>query len=293
MLSPWGHYPLSTASSLLGPSLTSVRLDRLCITWEGFSTFLCGSQRLEKLDLATVRFAGNMTEVSTIRSSVERLEASVSQVMEGAPARPTLFDYLPLLKEWTVPTTKGVDLSDLDALFLRQEINRYCPDLKTVQFDFADGPVVSKLLAQVFTGLDKFTLYHTELTSDILLGTLKHQDTRTLVDLTCRRSMNRMFGYASTMLQLIPRSCRQLQVLSIRGYSLGIEELEEGEWMCKNLKELRLGVRGLTGKSEIDACLMRLQDLKKKRHRQDAIQEDVEGTTIADRVIRRLLPWIA
>ncbi|KAF9100444.1 hypothetical protein BGX29_006586 [Mortierella sp. GBA35] len=272
MLSPWGHYPSSTSSTPSGSSLTSVRLYSLCITWEGFSTFLRESQRLKKVDLSFVRFAGKRTEVSTIESSVERLEAPVPQVMEGTLARPTLFDYFPLLKQWTVPTTNGVYPGDLDASLLRREINRYCPGLKRVRFDYADGPVVSTLFAEVFTGLNELTLYYADLTSDVLLDILRHQDTLTLVDPTSRCRMDDMFGYAATMLHLIPRRCRQLQVLSIRGYSADIEGWEEGKWSCEDLQELRL-----------DA-------LKTNRHRQDVIQEAVEGTTIADRVVRRLLP---
>ncbi|KAG0209313.1 hypothetical protein BGX33_005701 [Mortierella sp. NVP41] len=99
-----------------------------------------------------------------------------------------------------------------------------------------------------------------------------------------------MTGHAASIPHLIPRSCHRLQSLSIRGHSMGTGGFEEGEWMCRDLKELQLDVRELSDKSEIDACLMRLQVLRNYRFRQDAIQEDAEGTTIADRFIRQLLP---
>ncbi|KAF9082409.1 hypothetical protein BGX23_012502 [Mortierella sp. AD031] len=216
--------------------------------------------------------------------------------MTGTPTQPTLFAYFPLLKHWTVnePGHSNVPQVDVDASLLRREITRHCPFLKSVQMGRVNGSNGAKLLVGVLVGLERFVMCPAELTSDVL-GILKHQETLTHVELVYRSRSNDATGYAAARLNLIPRSCRQLRLLSIIGYSIGIgyavgiEELEEGELVCKDLGELRLDVQELSNKSEIDACITRLQAHKNNRFRQEAIQDE-EGQTVADRVIRRLLP---
>ncbi|OAQ23909.1 hypothetical protein K457DRAFT_142292 [Linnemannia elongata AG-77] len=100
---------------------------------------------------------------------------------------------------------------------------------------------------------------------------------------------------------LILKTCAKLEVLSIRGYEVRIEELDVGEWACRDvLRELRIVIMGL-GKGYGDVCLKRWQKLRNEHvlgrasrevEATSAVEADVEvgGSGVADRVVRRLLP---
>ncbi|KAG0213565.1 hypothetical protein BGX33_002849 [Mortierella sp. NVP41] len=179
ILSPW---EASTASTHTGSNLTDVDLREVTIAKEDFSTFLYRSQLLEKLTLIGVSMVGSSAPtVLANHSNVKHLAAPLRQIMTGTPTQPTLFAYFPLLKHWTVnePGHSNVPQVDVDASLLRREITRHCPFLKSVQMGRVNGSNGAKLLVGVLVGLERFVMCPAELTSDVLLGILKHQETLT------------------------------------------------------------------------------------------------------------------
>ncbi|KAF9083318.1 hypothetical protein BGX23_011583 [Mortierella sp. AD031] len=53
------------------------------------------------------------------------------------------------------------------------------------------------------------------------------------------------------LLQLIPRHCSQLETLDLHLQEMEIGEIEMSEWACKNLRTLRIRIKGLDTKDKI------------------------------------------
>ncbi|KAG0259330.1 hypothetical protein BGZ95_004715, partial [Linnemannia exigua] len=316
------RFDINTLVPELESRLEEVHLHNIVITREGFSNFLRGSPNLGHLRLNNVCIATHNSSVNLFtESNLKSLVCTVAQVMDPTKGQfihrttatttatsgtniPSLLVHFPALQDWTVELGSGNESINLTQL--HQDVVQYTPRLCNIQVNDASGAILTELLARVFLKLETCILQHSQFTSASFLGLLQHQATLTSIhiQLHTRPSLDsdpeRLESMRST--HLILRVCKKLQVLSIKGYEVKIDEFDAGEWVCKDLKELRVTIYGLSVANSA-LCLSRLQELRNKSRgwRAWAAEDggfviaggtsDGEGRSgISDRVIRRLLP---
>ncbi|KAH7034385.1 hypothetical protein BKA57DRAFT_476003 [Linnemannia elongata] len=215
----------------------------------------------------------------------------------SATPGPSLLVHFPALQHWTVES--GPSSTEISALTqLHQAVVEYTPNLRNIQINDANSYTLTELPARVFVNLQTSSLQFSHFTSDALLSLLTLHSTLTRIQIQTRAVKTdalRTESMQST--HLILKTCANMEVLSIRGYEVRIEELDVGEWACKDvLRELGMVIMGL-GKGNGDVCLKRLNEhvlgrASREAEATSAVEANVEvgGSGVADRVVRRLLP---
>ncbi|KAF9080743.1 hypothetical protein BGX23_001738 [Mortierella sp. AD031] len=296
------HEPLQDSRSLFvpldvlapGPNLTRLELSALCITRESFSTILQQSPNLRFLSLRYVLISTYHPSLDLFRhEGITELSASVDQVMasdKAHPDRPSLLVHFPCLEHWRFPRSErnriGISMDSLRAALLPN-----CPRLKGVQFA-ASSEVVADLLDSAITGLELCKFRYMELDTIAFLALLGHQETLTSVVLTQLYSkidprtpdQNPLIG---KLIGLLLRSCRRLEVLSIKGHQMDMAIVEGPKWVCEDLRELQVRFRGLQTAATVDNCLKQLVASKSGRDPELFLEKG----SVGERVCRHLLQF--
>ncbi|KAF9099857.1 hypothetical protein BGX29_006908 [Mortierella sp. GBA35] len=246
--------PTLSSSCVVGSRLASLSLSRVCFTREGFSALLRNSPLLCKLTLVRVVALHHNSAFDLFRtSSVTSLCASFAGVFMPDTAdasAPSLLAHFPLLEEWHLTSVDRPKDWKNDAVF-RQEISYCCPVLKTFRFDYGHTDKLSDLLINRVRLPESCTFSARNLAMSMVLSLITHHDTLTSITI-----MDKCTD-AATMrwLYLIPKACLRLEVLSIEELVLDMASVEEHEWCCRDLKELRVRFKGLEDAQSVDGCL--------------------------------------
>ncbi|KAG0268066.1 hypothetical protein BGZ95_002633 [Linnemannia exigua] len=241
----------STTVSRLG----NLSLSRVCLSHEGFTTLLRNSPVLRKLTLFRVAVVHFNEEFDNHQqSSVTSLHASLAEICEPNPMEwtPSLLPSFPRLQEWHLTSVDRSNNWRRDADF-RHELARCCPLLNTLRFDpVANTDKLSDLLVDCIRHPESCTFAAKNMSSSMLVGLSAHSDTLTSITITdkCTNSDESM-----RWLYMIPKMCLNLKVLSMEDIVLEMSSVNEHQWRCHDLKELRVRFRGLEDPKAIDECL--------------------------------------
>jgi hypothetical protein len=108
-------------------------------------------------------------------------------------------------------------------------------------------------------------MYHCT-SPEVITSILLHQNSLKAVSVFCSDNIfsasrhevipvSDHFQASGRLLQLIPRGCPHLEVLSLHLHEMDMDEVEKGEWACKNLRTLRVRIKGLDTKKKISKAL--------------------------------------
>ncbi|KAF9900751.1 hypothetical protein EC991_006924 [Linnemannia zychae] len=251
--------------------LTNLSLSRVCISREGFSSLLKRCPSLRHMTLHQVSLFRHAPSLTLFTGSkLRNLEASLAQVWELDPldfSAPSLLVHFPRLEKWRIPSlTRSLDVTpssnrSSNALLavMSRDITQYCPVLKHIQFNQGDPVIASALLAKTFDGLKTCMLSGQVLSASTVLGLVAHQHSLTSIVVTKPITKNspEALPNDSTMqwVYMIPRLCRHLQVLSLGPFVCDIGDIEDNEWVCRDLHELRVLFKGVRYPQNIEACI--------------------------------------
>ncbi|KAF9922118.1 hypothetical protein FBU30_007807 [Linnemannia zychae] len=87
------------------------------------------------------------------------------------------------------------------------------------------------------------------------------------------------WGY---LLQQIPRSCAELEKLDLHLHEMDMDDIEEGEWVCKDLKKLRIRIKGLDTPETITKAIELWRSGVRERWRMQAIYSKGKKTMEKD-----------
>ncbi|KAF9153964.1 hypothetical protein BG015_002223 [Linnemannia schmuckeri] len=230
--------------SAIGSRLTSLSLNRICFSHEGFTNLLQNSPNLHKLALSEVIVSHYCEEFEVFRdSSVTSLHASLVEIHMPDPVygcAPSLLHQFSRLEKWHITSVDRSKNWSTDANF-RRELRECCPRLKTLQFDHvADTDKLSDLLFDSFREPESCTFSAKNISNSVVLSLISHNTLTTIIitdqctDATAMR-----------WLYLIPKSCLHLEVLSMRDLILDIAIVKEHKWGCQDLQELHVRFEGL------------------------------------------------
>ncbi|KAG0262966.1 hypothetical protein BGZ95_003913 [Linnemannia exigua] len=313
--------PLSLSTTTFTPSnvLTTLEITQLCLTHDSLMVILEASPRLTKIRASKTYITGTPTR-SFQHTGVSLLAWSLNWLfpVEQKTTGPHLLSYFPNLKamhtwksdpNYTIPTDR-----------IKKELTRYCPLLTQYKLEDGTGSITSEFLTNIATNVTCITFEENCMSPEMVTAIVLHRSTLKKVShfytLDFAYEKDQVLPVPNNikdldeMLQLIPRSCVQLERLSLNSYEMDMDVMESAEWVCKDLKKLRIRVKGLDTKEQIlrvialwrAGCWRRWQEKAKRTNalvveaEEEEEQEEVEKQleedySIEARVARHLLKF--
>lgn len=259
-------------------ALQESRLYRLCImdlhlTYEGLMTIFHECPQLTKLGLVNVTILGrptpgmpqqplfqhpNITFLSCLNQALFRTDP-----LDGQPA-PSLLLHLPKLK--TIELCDHEEAHSPSAIppkAILKELSRYCRHLTGLRVqglrDCSD--LVSAFCSTVHRKVSELAFDYDHISLGIITSLLLHPQTLQsvkiyrgadlILDQDAVPNVEDHFWASGQFLQLIPRTCMGLRILDIHLHEMDMDVVEMGEWVCKDLKRLRIRIKGLDTRDRI------------------------------------------
>ncbi|KAI8600709.1 hypothetical protein EDD21DRAFT_376395 [Dissophora ornata] len=250
--------------------LSSIRLQGVCFSRDSFVSLLRGCPLLTSVDLQQdVAILSGSSNDAFQHTGVTTLIAPIKQVFkldpesDVSPLGLTLLVHFPSLTYWqcySLETTLIVSSERIKA-----ETRICCPKVSEIGTWRTPSPVLFDLVANAFNNLEAVTFQYEQLSTDVIVALLFHQTTLQGVstfwsdneskteqdDFLSREDPFRVSGRA---LQLLPRSCPNLAVLSVELHEMDMDFVEE-EWVCRGLQRLRVRIRSLDTKEKVNRAL--------------------------------------
>ncbi|KAF9120934.1 hypothetical protein BGW39_010977 [Mortierella sp. 14UC] len=248
------------------PNLKSLELSHMILTYDNFLSILEASPSLFHLALLHTTFSGIPTR-SFQHTGLKRLNSGIAFAFplyphSSIPGRPSLFSHFPNLTHlWTRQEGWG---QEIHSARIKAELAQYCPRLTgyllsdrnpDIIIDFCmrlgESPIVTELVfnldALSTRGVmailsQKSTLSHLELFS------MSREFDAEAYEVA---AVSNYFQDSSLLLQMIPRECSHLNEFDLFLHEMDMDEVEQAEWACKDLKTLRIRVKGLNTKERI------------------------------------------
>ncbi|KAK3827989.1 MAG: hypothetical protein J3Q66DRAFT_321573 [Benniella sp.] len=255
--------------------LSSINISGLTMTRDAFSSLLKACPALNQLDIRGTALLSTLTRKSDARcykhAKITYLSAPIEQVFEMDDRfknTPSLFVHFPNLKRWR--TWKWTSNIDIPSNLIRDEVARCCPML-TILSTSCPTSMTINFLTQVFGDLTCITILNRQLSADLVMAILKHQETLTRIftfkpfaDFYDNGVIPEVESTAvdtdGWVIQSIPRLCPQLTSLHLLLYEMDMDDIEKSKWACHDLISLFIRVRGLNTKKKIDRAIQLWQE---------------------------------
>ncbi|KAG0330781.1 hypothetical protein BG000_011458 [Podila horticola] len=273
------------------PALEELSLERFEIIEEAHDDYI-QHPRIKTLT-ASLDQIWYPSSSSSSSSSSSPLSSSLSSPLSpgAGPHNVPLLIHFPKLETWTFPNgqIKRTDLSMGNAVV--EVIARLCPKLAHVNFGDLVAESVFVLLLSWFKHLQKCTMHYTSFAGtgagNVLSALLVHQDTLREIVLLDKTGKPFEVGSppppvplsgsssASTttspimegkIVQLLFRSCRQLERVSMPMVELDVAHMEEYPWGCtNNLQELHVRFKGMSSSMDEQVLLLHMSMIVTER----------------------------
>ncbi|KAG0070446.1 hypothetical protein BGZ89_000689 [Linnemannia elongata] len=262
------------SSPLLGVAscLTSLRIERLYLTREGLMSILQASPELVDLKLIRTVIVGSARQ--TIRHpGVETLAAGIECLFHGDPADPSLLSYFPSLNR--LCTWQERPQIAISTAKIKEDVARFCPLLTRYELQGSRN-LVHQFLAHIGRDVSSLMYKFSHIPGDTIMDILLHQ---------------------ATLQRLGVFSCSQLKHLDLHLLEMDMDEVELGEWACKDLVVLRVRIKGLDTKERIlEAIALWRQGCWRRRQEEagapitlEEERDDQMDLSIEERVAHHLL----
>ncbi|KAF9335073.1 hypothetical protein BGZ91_010619 [Linnemannia elongata] len=178
---------------------------------------------------------------------------------------------------------------------------RDCTDLVSA---FCSTPASRKVSELAFDydhislGIITSLLFHPETLTSVKI----YRGVDFILDRDAVPAVDDHFWAQGQFLQLIPRTCKGLRILDIHLHEMDMDVVEMGEWVCKDLRRLRVRVKGLDTRERILETIglwrrewrARRDNLPSTLSGSDSISNPVNGEqqngmSIEERLVRHLL----
>ncbi|KAG0380666.1 hypothetical protein BGX24_006382 [Mortierella sp. AD032] len=254
--------PFSSATpGRLSSALESLELTSLWLTHDELLTILEASPRLSKLRLCHTEVVNTPTRFFQ-HSGITLFAAGLNQVFpKTATTGPSLLSYFPnltILHTWYINNNYSIATDRI-----KNEFARHCPLLTQFKLEDAWGSIIPEFLTDIVaTNVTRITFEEDHITPASVSAIVEHQATLKKVsqfntmDFHYENEQvpplyNDTDGVCVQMIELIPKKCSQLQRLNFHRHEMDMDVVESGEWACKDLRKLRIRVKGLDTKEKI------------------------------------------
>ncbi|KAG0364358.1 hypothetical protein BGX24_004646 [Mortierella sp. AD032] len=251
--------------------LTSLELYNLILSYDDLASILEASPSLIKLSLLCTCLVGTPTR-SFQHTGVKRLNCGINFVFQIGDQYHTqnlyspslLLSYLPNLTHlctwqegWSYdyPTDK-----------IKNALDRYCPHLTGFMISDRSNFTVPDFCTRIGRPVTQLVFNFETLTVEGVAAILSHKAILTNLEVFSRNNgfdaeayevaeVSNYFQESSLLLQSFPRECSLLDEFDIFLHEMDMDEVEQAEWVCKNLKTLRIRVKGLDTEEKIKKAI--------------------------------------
>lgn len=313
--------PLPSAASFPGPSkIMTLKIEQLCLTHDDLVDILQGCPALSDLRLLYTSLTGTPsksfqhTGVTFFGSDRRTLFGSNYALQPNAIAwritsgvetpHTSLLSYFPNLA--TLSVCNYTPEATFPSAEIKETILKHCPHLTGFQLEDITGAIVFEFLANISDKVTQLVFRHFNMSMEMIKSILLHQNSL----MTLRHFSIPGFSFEDermalvathsqalgSQLQLIPRKCSRLRVLDLHFFEMEMDAVERGEWACKDLRLLRVRVKGLDTKDKILKAIELWRAECRRRRKEKAatvmeMEEDVTDLSIEARVARHLLKF--
>ncbi|KAF9299069.1 hypothetical protein BGZ88_001694 [Linnemannia elongata] len=190
---------------------------------------------------------------------------------------------------------------------IKEDVARFCPLLTRYELQGSRN-LVHQFLAHIGRDVSSLMYKFSHIPGDTIMDILLHQATLQRLGVFSERSgasfdedeveeVSEVVQEFSQFFQLIPRGCSQLKHLDLHLLEMDMDEVELGEWACKDLVVLRVRIKGLDTKERIlEAIALWRQGCWKRRQEEagapitlEEERDDQMDLSIEARVAHHLL----
>ncbi|KAG0277225.1 hypothetical protein BGZ95_006297, partial [Linnemannia exigua] len=240
-------------------TIETLTLVSMWMTHDDLIMILEASPRLSKLRLTQTDVVGTPTRFFQhpgITSLLTSLKSIVPEVSTGLPSLLSYFPNLTALHTWH-SYSSGIPPSAR----IKKAFERYCPLLSQFKLGGDSGNTIPEFFTNIVSNVTRITFQETGMTSKAVAAIVLHQASMIKV------AQFYMTGFdyeneevprvlenndvSGEMMQEIPRKCSHLQRLNLHRHEMDMDVVESGEWKCKDLRKLRIRVKGLDTKEKI------------------------------------------
>ncbi|KAF9910606.1 hypothetical protein EC991_006165 [Linnemannia zychae] len=240
------------------PNLTSLKIKGLILSYSTLESILQVCTNLIELRLPQVALIGRAYRPFQ-HTGITLFSFGLKSIFHEDPSRPSILSHFPNLT--TLHTWNGYSKEAVPSNRIKEELSRYCPHLVQFKLEDSSGGIITQFLTDIATNVTRITFEEDYMSSETVSSIVLHQ--ATLKKVAHFYTLN--FDYdkdevplvtdrgkvSDEMLQAIPRSCAQLQRLNLHPFEFDMDVIECKEWACKDLRKLRMRVKGLDTKEQI------------------------------------------
>ncbi|KAF9134222.1 hypothetical protein BGW39_007693 [Mortierella sp. 14UC] len=296
----------SSSSSLMSPSkLKMLRIQNMCLTHDSLAAILQGCPRLSDLRLTYSDVIGSPTQ-SFQHMGIKILSSTLKSLFEVPSTGPSLLSYFPSLT--TLCTFNYIPSATISSDRIKEEISRYCPNITGYRLEDSAGTIVPEFLNNIACNVSEIVFKHEDISLEMIIAILLHQislksvwhfNVKASLDFEAEEvaPVSAHFQASGRYLQLIPRCCSKLDSLNLHFHEMKMDDIEMGEWVCKDLTTLKIRIKDLDTKEKIlrtialwrKGCWSRWQE-KAGDPVETEMQEQID-MSIEARVARHLLKF--
>ncbi|KAF9917047.1 hypothetical protein BX616_002069 [Lobosporangium transversale] len=267
-------------SSACNYQLTSITLKYMSMTRESFSILLLCCPQLMDVDIRYCTFSGDGGLELFQHERMSYLCASIEQVFKPIVDQTStpLLVHFPNLKTWETWSFEE-PLEDPTAQTLKNAILEYCPNIQKLYTNDSSSSVMCELLTKAFQNLTSVRFIYGNITTAVVLGLLLHVNTLTTIQsydpcdvvnwsYNADEALSISDGFnEGWMIHVLLSRCPHLSVVDLPTHEMDIDMVDRFPWACKDLKRLRVRIRGLDTKELIVAAIDKWRFEHRERQR--------------------------
>ncbi|KAI1308394.1 hypothetical protein EDD11_004323 [Mortierella claussenii] len=238
---------------------------------------------------------GEYPELIYQHAGAANLWASVEQVfnpevLDEPPFGSSLLVHFPNLKSWQVWSSKNT-LGDPTPQAIKAEVLKRCPQMDDYSTDDPATSIVQELFVNGSHNLKTAYFQYRTLHPSVTLGILIHKATLKSLGTYCPEEAewsyhaNQIFDVDDSyvdgwMIPLMMSQCPNLTSVRFPSHEMDMDVIDQLPWVCKDLAELRIRVKGVDTKELIMsavskwACGAYERRRTKKRRQTDSVEDE-------------------
>ncbi|KAF9429396.1 hypothetical protein BGZ76_001360 [Entomortierella beljakovae] len=251
---------LDSLTSMVQPQsskLTYLAIQYQTLTRNSFVSVLRCCPALKTVDLWKTTIDLNFDVDDFQHKGVTHFMSMMSDTLCAADY-PILIHF-PNLATWTTyldPKESLVGAKDI--------VLKCCPYLTKLSATYTPTRVVISMITSLFFKVTSLTLDYKFMTQELVLAITRfpkwvsisvyHESDDTYKENQIYTPKDH-FQASSWMIQLIPRVCHKLTTFDMTWHIMDMDEVEDGQWVCRNLKDHKVGIKGLDTIEKINATI--------------------------------------
>ncbi|KAG0256556.1 hypothetical protein BG011_004446, partial [Mortierella polycephala] len=196
-----------------------------------------------------------------------------------------LFTHFPNLKKWLTCIS-----STDSAQAISDGVELWWPKLREIDTSYSKGAIVKDVLANIYRPLTSIVFRYSEVSAELFLAVLLHQETLQNIVAHMNNSdnaqsmetgrlqeVNDHFRNSGWIIQSILRQCPKLTSFKFLGHEMDMDFVERSRWSCTGLRCLHTRIRHLDTKEKVDAAITRLISARESGTNIDPYDKSIEA----------------